>query len=59
VGPSAEAEQGGHHVEDVEEEEGPPMKALTVIPLTAGSAELSDIGDPPEADGPVLVETLG
>jgi glucose 1-dehydrogenase len=34
------------------------MKALTVIPLTAGSAELSDIGDPPETDGPVLVETL-
>ena len=34
------------------------MKALTVIPLKAGSAELSDIGDPPESDGPVLVETL-
>jgi threonine dehydrogenase-like Zn-dependent dehydrogenase len=34
------------------------MKALTVIPLTAGSAELSDMGDPPESDGPVLVETL-
>src|SRR5580658_3045180 len=34
------------------------MKALTVIPLQAGSAELSDIDDPPETDGPVLVETL-
>jgi threonine dehydrogenase-like Zn-dependent dehydrogenase len=34
------------------------MKALTVVPLKAGSAELSDVGDPPESDGPVLVETL-
>jgi threonine dehydrogenase-like Zn-dependent dehydrogenase len=34
------------------------MKALTVIPLKAGTAELSDVGDPPESDGPVLVETL-
>jgi threonine dehydrogenase-like Zn-dependent dehydrogenase len=34
------------------------MKALTVIPLTAGSAELSDVDDPPASDGPVLVETL-
>jgi glucose 1-dehydrogenase len=34
------------------------MKALTVIPLTVGSAELSDIGEPPETDGPVLVATL-
>jgi threonine dehydrogenase-like Zn-dependent dehydrogenase len=34
------------------------MKALTVIPLKAGSAELSDVGDPPESDGPILVETL-
>jgi len=34
------------------------MKALTVIPLKAGSAELSDIAEPPESDGPVLVETL-
>jgi threonine dehydrogenase-like Zn-dependent dehydrogenase len=34
------------------------MKALTVIPLQAGSAELSDVDDPPETDGPVLVETL-
>jgi len=34
------------------------MKALTVIPLKAGSAELSDVDEPPETDGPVLVETL-
>jgi glucose 1-dehydrogenase len=34
------------------------MKALTVIPLKAGTAELSDIDEPPESDGPVLVETL-
>jgi threonine dehydrogenase-like Zn-dependent dehydrogenase len=34
------------------------MKALTVIPLKAGSAELSDVDDPPVSDGPVLVETL-
>ncbi|HEY1827208.1 MAG TPA: alcohol dehydrogenase catalytic domain-containing protein, partial [Acidimicrobiales bacterium] len=34
------------------------MKALTVIPLKSGTAELSDIDEPPESDGPVLVETL-
>ncbi len=34
------------------------MKALTVQPLTAGSARLEDVPDPPAADGPVLVETL-
>jgi threonine dehydrogenase-like Zn-dependent dehydrogenase len=34
------------------------MKALTVQPLTAGSARLEDVPEPPEADGPVLVETL-
>jgi len=34
------------------------MKALTVIPLKAGSAELSEVGEPPESDGPVVVETL-
>ncbi|MDA8360102.1 MAG: glucose 1-dehydrogenase [Actinomycetota bacterium] len=34
------------------------MKALTVIPLQQGSAELSDVDAPPEGDGPVLVETL-
>ncbi len=35
------------------------MKALTVVPLEKGSAELTDVGDPPESDGPVLVETIG
>ena len=34
------------------------MKALTVQPLTAGSARLDDIDEPPDSDGPVLVETL-
>ncbi|MHB8293698.1 MAG: glucose 1-dehydrogenase [Acidimicrobiales bacterium] len=34
------------------------MKALTVEPGKAGSLALSDIGEPPEADGPVLVQTL-
>ncbi len=34
------------------------MKALTVIPLKANSAELSEVGDPPVSDGPILVETL-
>jgi threonine dehydrogenase-like Zn-dependent dehydrogenase len=34
------------------------MKALTVLPLTAGSARLDDIDEPPLSDGPVLVETL-
>jgi threonine dehydrogenase-like Zn-dependent dehydrogenase len=34
------------------------MKALTVLPLTAGSARLDDIDEPPESDGSVLVETL-
>ena len=31
------------------------MKALTVVPLTKDSAELSDVGEPPQSDGPVLV----
>lgn len=35
------------------------MKALTVVPLHKGSAELSDVDDPPESDGPILVQTLG
>ncbi len=35
------------------------MKALTVVPLQKDSAELSEVEDPPESDGPVLVETLG
>jgi threonine dehydrogenase-like Zn-dependent dehydrogenase len=34
------------------------MKALTVQPLTAGSARLDDVDEPPGSDGPVLVETL-
>lgn len=34
------------------------MKALTVVPLTAGSAALSEVDEPPESDGPILVETL-
>ena len=34
------------------------MKALTVQPLTAGSARLDDVADAPESDGPVVVETL-
>ena len=35
------------------------MKALTVVPLQKGTAELSEVDDPPASDGPVLVETLG
>ena len=35
------------------------MKALTVVPLEKDSAELSDVEEPPESDGPVLVETIG
>ena len=34
------------------------MRALTVIPGQAGSARLEEVPEPPEADGPVLVETL-
>lgn len=34
------------------------MKALTVIPGRAGSARLDDVDEPPQSDGPVLVETL-
>ena len=34
------------------------MKALTVIPHQAGSAELSEVDEPPMSDGSVLVETL-
>lgn len=34
------------------------MKALTVVPLQKGTAELSDVDDPPTSDGPVLVETM-
>ena len=34
------------------------MKALTVVPLTKGSARLDEVDEPPESDGPVLVQTL-
>ncbi|MGH9028377.1 MAG: glucose 1-dehydrogenase, partial [Acidimicrobiales bacterium] len=34
------------------------MKALTVVPMQAGSARVDDIEEPPQSDGPVLVETL-
>jgi threonine dehydrogenase-like Zn-dependent dehydrogenase len=40
------------------EEEGGPMKALSVVPLQAGSAALTDVAEPPASDGPILVETL-
>ncbi len=35
-----------------------PMKALTVIPGKAGSVEVTDVPEPPESDGEVLVETM-
>jgi glucose 1-dehydrogenase len=35
------------------------LKAITVLPGKAGSARLDELADPPESDGPVLVETLG
>lgn len=35
------------------------MKALTVVPLSKDSARLDDVDEPPQEDGPVLVETLG
>jgi threonine dehydrogenase-like Zn-dependent dehydrogenase len=34
------------------------MKALSVVPLQAGSAALIDVDEPPASDGPILVETL-
>ncbi len=34
------------------------MKALTVIPMKKGSAELSEVDAPPDSDGPVLVDTV-
>lgn len=34
------------------------MKALSVVPLQAGSAALTDVAEPPASDGPILVETL-
>jgi threonine dehydrogenase-like Zn-dependent dehydrogenase len=33
------------------------MRAVTVVPLEAGSVDLTDLDEPPEADGPVLVKT--
>ncbi|MGI9023315.1 MAG: glucose 1-dehydrogenase [Acidimicrobiales bacterium] len=34
------------------------MRAVTVVPLAKDSVELTDMPEPPESDGPVLVETL-
>ena len=34
------------------------MRAITVLPGKAGSAELSDVDEPPASDGPVLVEAV-
>jgi threonine dehydrogenase-like Zn-dependent dehydrogenase len=34
------------------------MRAITVVPGTAESAALAEVGEPAEAQGPVLVETL-
>lgn len=34
------------------------MKALTVQPMHADGARLDDVPEPPESDGPVLVDTL-
>ncbi len=34
------------------------MRALTVIPKQANSAELSDVPEPPDDQGPILVEVL-
>jgi threonine dehydrogenase-like Zn-dependent dehydrogenase len=34
------------------------VKALTVVPLQSDSAALTEVPEPPEADGPLLVETL-
>lgn len=34
------------------------MRALTVVPGTPDSAALTDVPEPPAADGPVLVQTL-
>jgi threonine dehydrogenase-like Zn-dependent dehydrogenase len=33
------------------------MRAVTVVPLQAGSVDLTHLPEPPEADGPVLVKT--
>jgi threonine dehydrogenase-like Zn-dependent dehydrogenase len=34
------------------------MRAVTVLPLQKDTVDLTDMPDPPEADGPVLVETM-
>jgi glucose 1-dehydrogenase len=34
------------------------MRAVTVLPLKSGSVDLTDVPEPPESDGPVLVKTL-
>lgn len=34
------------------------MRALTVVPLKANSAEVQDFPEPPESDGPLLVRTI-
>ncbi len=34
------------------------MRAVTVVPLKAGTAGLTDLPEPPSSDGPVLVQTL-
>lgn len=34
------------------------MQSITVTPGKASSAQLEEIGEPPESDGPVLVDTL-
>jgi glucose 1-dehydrogenase len=33
------------------------MRAVTVVPLEAGSLDLTELDEPPDTDGPVLVET--
>jgi threonine dehydrogenase-like Zn-dependent dehydrogenase len=34
------------------------VRAITVVPLQKGSLDLTDLPEPPEEDGPVLVETV-
>jgi threonine dehydrogenase-like Zn-dependent dehydrogenase len=34
------------------------MRAITVIPMQAGSARLDEVAEPPRADGDLLVQTL-
>jgi threonine dehydrogenase-like Zn-dependent dehydrogenase len=33
------------------------MKSVTVVPLQQGSVDLTELPEPPESDGPVLVKT--